>query len=476
MKLHWRSPALRAVVIVLIVAVAPLLVVGVAQLWDFSESSRLLRHLEEAADGTARELGASGLADYAPIVAARAREHRMRVRVLNSRGSVLLDEDRQEAGILRRLQQPLGLATSVADFDRELGAIVVRPEFAEAAEGGSAADCRTTGRGEHLVCHALRDLGHGNTLYLQDNAPVSVRELEATGSLLARLTLLVLPIALLLAIWLAWRILAPIEQLRSQLVAQAAEAVPGARLKSDRGDELGDLAAAFNALLDRLSEREQAHEAFVADLAHELKSPVGAVGAAAERLEAGAVTPERAERLARILADSSRRMEALLDHLLAIAHAEAGLGDEDRELVDVGALLGGICASHRLTDPTTPIELDCSQGLCVLGVPSGLEAALRNLIENAAAFGAGSPVRVEAMGQHGRMRIDVRDQGPGIEPADLPRVFDRFFTTRSGARGTGLGLALVKAIIEAHGGTVSASSEPGDGALFSVLLPSRPPG
>jgi len=470
-KLHWRSPALRAVVIVLLTALAPLLVVTVATFWDFGGSSRLLLRLDEVADVVESELEAAVLAEWKGIVQARAKAHRMRVRVLNRNASTLLDADHQESSVLRRVQEPLGLATSVREFDRSLGPIVARPEYEQLIEVGWAADCRTTARGEHLVCHALRDLDGGSTLYLQDNAPLSVRELMADRSLLARLTVLVLPIALVLAIWLAWRILVPIEDLRRRLLAQAAAAAPGAlpsRLP-ERGDELGDLASAFNVLLDRLALREATHEAFVADLAHEFKSPVAAVKAAAERLEAGDVTPARAARLAGILAGSSRRLEALLDQLLAIARAEAGFRGEDREPVDVGEMLEGIAAAQRLKDPATPIVVTVDGAPSILAVPARIESVLRNLVENAASFGAGAPVTVSA---DEAVAITVADAGPGIPPEDLARIFDRFFTTRPGAAGTGLGLALAKAVVEAHGGTIRAEGG-SEGAVFRLLLPAR---
>jgi len=472
-KLHWRSPALRAVVIVLLTALAPLLVVTVATFWDFGGSSRLLLRLDEVADLVEEELEAAGKAQWREISEQRARAHKMRVRVLDRNASPLIDEDFQETSVLRRVQQPLGLATSVREFDRSLGPMVVRPEYEQLTEVGWAADCRTTGHGEHLVCHALRDLGRGSTLYLQDSAPLSVKALGAERSLLARLTVLVLPIALVLAIWLGWRILAPIEDLRSRLLAQAAAAAPGALPSHlpERGDELGDLASAFNVLLDRLAEREATHAAFVADLTHEFKSPVAAVKAAAERLEAGDVTAERAARIAGILAGSSRRLEALLDQLMAIARAEAGLAGEDRETVDVGALLDGVATAQRLKDPSTPVAVEVEGAPTVHVVAGRFESVVRNLVDNAVSFGAGEEVTLTASAGD-VVTVAVRDRGTGISADDLPRVFDRFFTTRPGKQGTGLGLALAKAVVEAHGGTIVARSS-GDGAEFTMELPTR---
>jgi two-component system sensor histidine kinase ChvG len=105
-------------------------------------------------------------------------------------------------------------------------------------------------------------------------------------------------------------------------------------------------------------------------------------------------------------------------------------------------------------------------------VAARIEAALRNVIDNAASFaGEGGQVRVSARIREAMCVIEVRDTGPGIPPENLPRVFDRFFTDRSSGEGTGLGLSLTKAIIEAHGGTITAASPPEGGALFTILLP-----
>src|SRR5262249_53556429 len=112
------------------------------------------------------------------------------------------------------------------------------------------------------------------------------------------------------------------------------------------------------------------------------------------------------------------------------------------------------------------------QGAIVVGVEHRIDSALRNLLENAASFAApDGQVKVHAEGRAGTVEIVVTDSGPGIDAADLPRVFDRFFTTRGRTRGTGLGLALVRAVVLAHGGSIQAESRRGEGATFRVVLP-----
>ena len=117
-------------------------------------------------------------------------------------------------------------------------------------------------------------------------------------------------------------------------------------------------------------------------------------------------------------------------------------------------------------------EVEVSATAEIEGVSARLERALGNVLDNAASFaGAGGIVRASVRIDEGACVVAVSDTGPGIPPGDLPRIFDRFFTARPDGRGTGLGLALTKAIVEAHGGSVAAASPPGQGAQITARLP-----
>jgi signal transduction histidine kinase len=250
------------------------------------------------------------------------------------------------------------------------------------------------------------------------------------------------------------------------------------------GDEVGDLARAFNDLLGALDERRRANEAFAADLVHEFKNPVAAIRACADALESGSVDEKRAARLSKILAESSGRLDALVSQVLELARAEAGMPNEQRTDVDLRALARGVVTSVEAAHPGTRFIVDTEGGAngrgIVHGVAPRLDSLVRNLVDNAASFaGATGEVCVtvrseETPGGQTRVVLEVNDTGPGIADDDLPRVFDRFFTTRGLEKsGTGLGLALVKATAEAHGGEVSARSKKGEGATFRVVLPVR---
>ncbi len=469
---HPRSLRLRAIAVVVAVALAPLLFVALTSWLGVGGGDGLLRSVRESAALAAAAVDGGDEGTWEQELTEIARDQRMRIRLADAAGQILVDVDYQERGLLR---DPVEMATlrDMRDVDLALGPLAERPEVIEARQQGISADCRTTDGAESLVCHAVRTVNAGDTriVYVQDSAGRSIRSLYDERYALARLTLFVLPLALLLALWLGWRLVRPVEDLRAQLLAGAQRAAPGARLALRRGDEFGDLAAAFNALMARLEERSRANEAFVADLAHEFKNPVASIRAVAERLESGPADPERTARLARVLDDSSRRLERLLDQFLALARAEAGLENEERATVDVGALLRGLVEGHagRLTGVEFHREL--SDDLMVEAVPHGLEAALRNLLDNAVSFAAGGNVWVSASASAGGVHVSVADDGPGIPAGERDKVFDRFFTTRGGQRGTGLGLSLVRAVIEAHGGTVWVEGGEEGGAAFHLRLP-----
>ncbi len=301
-----------------------------------------------------------------------------------------------------------------------------------------------------------------------------------------RTTVAVLSAALFLAWWLGWRMALPLEQLKRQALERAARAAPEGgtppehALVLDRDDEFGDLAAAFNALLAALEREKREHEAFVADLVHELKNPVAAVRASAEALERTEIDPKRAARLASILQTSSSRLDQVVSRFLELARAQAGLPGAERETFDAAALARGVAhssgADPRFAGVTFTVAGPAHATLS--GVSSSIESALRNLVENAASFaplGEGKPtVWIEVEASPRALILQVRDSGPGIGPDDLPHVFDRFFTKRKTGLGTGLGLALVKAVAEGHGGRATVRSEPGAGATFRLSFPREP--
>jgi two-component system OmpR family sensor kinase len=234
---------------------------------------------------------------------------------------------------------------------------------------------------------------------------------------------------------------------------------------------LAQIESAFKA--QAASERKLRR--FVADASHELRTPLSAVRAYAELFERGA--GEHPDDLARSMAGierESERMSLLVDDLLLLARLDEGrpLASEPVELEDV---VKEAVETARAVDPGRPIEAGV-QPATVLGDRDRLRQIVDNLLANVREHTpAGAPVRVRLDREDESAVLEVEDAGPGLTPEERDRVFERFYRAdESRSResgGVGLGLSIVAAVAKAHGGTVEASSEPGNGAVFRITLP-----
>jgi signal transduction histidine kinase len=225
--------------------------------------------------------------------------------------------------------------------------------------------------------------------------------------------------------------------------------------------EVAHTATALTTMTERLRDRLSYIAEFASNVSHEFKTPIATLRGTVELMSDDDEMP--LEQRARFLANASReldRLERMVSGLLSLARAdEEGARQEVdlQELVDEAAARQEVAVSGQ----AAPVSADRGQ----------LEAVLKNLVENARRHG-GPEVRVtlEAFTEGRLTGFRVRDTGQGISPANLERVFDRFFTTDRARGGTGLGLALVRAIVERHGGQVTVQSQPGD-TVFTVTLP-----
>jgi signal transduction histidine kinase len=262
----------------------------------------------------------------------------------------------------------------------------------------------------------------------------------------------------------------------------------GVRADEHGGDELAALAAAFNRMAHDLGVRDEQLKAsdrtrrlLLADVSHELMTPLTAVRAYREVLSESPIArdPEAAHCL-NVIADETRRLERLVGDLLDLARLEASGDSLAHDDVSVESLIGRVAVRHEPEARLKGVAMTTSIGAgaeILYGDAMRLEQAVQNLASNALRHtppGGEIDVRAELNGD--TVVLSVRDTGGGIPQEHLPFVFDRFYKVdpaRAGgqAAGSGLGLSIVKAIVERHGGTVSATSEPGIATVFTIALP-----
>ncbi|WP_310720744.1 sensor histidine kinase [Streptomyces lydicus] len=246
---------------------------------------------------------------------------------------------------------------------------------------------------------------------------------------------------------------------------------------ADRPSEIGEVATALNRAFDERQHSEERLRQFVADASHELRTPLTTIrGWAQLHLHGLARDPELVERAMLRIEDEAARMHSMVEELLLLARLDQG-----RPLatapVDLGRLARDAVADAHALDPGRPITVEEQGEACAHGDEDRLLQVLRNLLDNALRYTPpGTPVSVTVRAPDGaRVQLDVTDQGPGMAPGTASRIFERFYrgdaSRTPGTGGTGLGLSIVKSIAEAHGGTVSVRTAPGEGSTFTVTLP-----
>jgi len=302
----------------------------------------------------------------------------------------------------------------------------------------------------------------------------------------ARLILLLITLAAMVVIAAASYFVAasatdPIERLTAEVAEIGSERLDR-RLRWKRRDEVGRLANAFDAMLDRLQSAFARERQFISDASHELRTPLTVINGNAQMLQRwGDRDPEVLRSSLNAIAEESGRLAGMVSGMLTLAKAESGdaIPKEPlvlEQIVDDVALhalepareKGLQLFTHHADDART----------IVIGEPGLLRQLVRNLVDNAIKFTDAGRIDVSVHGNGGRARIEVSDTGSGIDPRSAERLFDRFFRGDPAharvTEGTGLGLAIVRSIARVHGGTVSAQARPEGGSTFTVTLPSEP--
>jgi signal transduction histidine kinase len=249
-----------------------------------------------------------------------------------------------------------------------------------------------------------------------------------------------------------------------------------AETAATRGDAVDELTAQFNAMLDRINGLIGAMGQSLDNVAHDLRTPIARLRGIAERALQSNDPAEAREALADCLEESDRIL-SILNTLMDISEAETGVLPLRRAPVDLGSLLAEVTELYEDVADTkrVTVTLDRSADVTVDGDRDRLRQVFANLLDNAIKYTpAGGQVRITVGREGNRAVMTVQDTGAGISAEHLPRIWERLYRADASRseRGLGLGLSLVKAFVEAHGGTVEAQSEPGRGSTFTVRLPS----
>jgi two-component system sensor histidine kinase BaeS len=252
------------------------------------------------------------------------------------------------------------------------------------------------------------------------------------------------------------------------------------RVKVRGIDEIGQLSLAFNELADSRARTESLRRAMVSDIAHELRTPLSNIRGWLEAVEDGVAQPDQA--FIASLSEEAALLQHIIDDLRDLATADAGNLRIHPERVYLGLLLDQVAGTFLSQAEHADISLSSATigDIELEADPVRLRQAVGNLVANALRFTpAGGSVRIEGRRDGNEVVIDVIDTGAGIAAEDLPKVFDRFWRAEQSRNrhtgGSGLGLPIVRSLIEAHGGTTSATSTVDQGSTFTLRLPLNPP-
>jgi two-component system heavy metal sensor histidine kinase CusS len=296
------------------------------------------------------------------------------------------------------------------------------------------------------------------------------------GALLALVLGLGLIASTLVAITVTRRSLRPLAEMKRSLErvrpAHLSERIEPAQWPR----ELQPMVTAFDGMLDRLEDSFTRLSQFSADLAHELRTPIGNMLGEAQVTLSRERSSDEYRSVIESTAAECERLSGIIDNLLFLARAESAEQEIKRSSFNGRGALEKITGFYQTAAEDRHVTIGCNGEGQIFADPALFNRAVGNLIENALRFTSdGGNIRISITSREGNTEVSVHDTGSGITPEHLPRVFDRFYrgdASRSSA-GTGLGLALVKSIVDLHGGSVAIESKPGHGTTVTLTLPAK---
>lgn len=294
---------------------------------------------------------------------------------------------------------------------------------------------------------------------------------------------LLIAVALLVGYSITRRAFLPIEEIRRTAETIGAGGDLSARIPTERTQgEIRQLAETFNEMFGRLETSFEHERQFTSDASHELRTPVAVITSQAEYSLLPDATPEEQREGLEVILEQARKMSALISQLLMLARADSGTQQLTMAPVDLSLLASMTAEQCREAADRRQIRLDCeiAPGIMTEGDQASLVRVFLNLLENAIQYGRpGGFVKLTLAVQNDFAVCSIADDGIGIARENLERIWQRFYrvdpSRNPGGSNTGLGLSLVKWIIEAHHGTIEAESGLGKGSCFTFRLPLQPP-
>lgn len=306
----------------------------------------------------------------------------------------------------------------------------------------------------------------------------SMAELEAAIAEMHMLTLLGLGVSALVAATLIYLSTRSISRPLGQMNEAARVIADGdfeKRIPVQSKDEVGQLAESFNHMAEGLQEQERIRSSFIANLSHDIRSPLTSMRGFLQAIDDGTVPPDKLSYYIGIIMDESERLIKLADNIL-----DAGLLREmPHTRFDINELIRKTVLSFERRATNKSLQLHCRFAYETTVISADYDKIRRvvyNLIDNAVKFVPEyGEIVIETSVKPGAVFVSVQDNGRGISPEALPRVFDRFYkadpSRNEYKQGSGLGLSIVKEIIRSHGGHISVESEPGNGCTFTFSIP-----
>ena len=395
------------------------------------------------------------------------------ITVVNGNGNILADS---QANIKNGSGENISNQSEINDALAGIIAFYTRPS-------------QSTKTSWHYVAYPVRSAGI-TTGVIRVGVPLTNMEQRLRHDLIVFLEIIFATgvVTALISLWLAKRINKPVQDMSAMarkiaLSGDISEFVP-----VSRRDEIGELGLSFNQMIGRLAEQERMRQEFLANASHELKTPTMAISAVVEALQAGAADDIALRgQFLNSLEKLVQRQTSLLQDLLDITRLDGSIETVSQEPLNLQQLIRDAVDQVKLQAQRKKITLTMqlpeedaegggSLGLSVLGNYLQLQRALINILTNAINYTPeqGSVTVAVEVAQE-QVQIKIQDTGQGIDPADIPRIFERFYRTdkaRSRASGgTGLGLAITREIIARHHGTIEVDSVLGKGSTFIISLP-----